>query len=277
MAAIIPKLTVLVGSIPGICEPLDETTIWQYMDFTKLVSILERKELFFARLEKVDDPYEGTTPNFNRRERLPTYTAQHPELTSEEYEKIFADTDNYLDQVRSGRMLINCWHMNPFESAAMWDLYAQRNSGIAIKTTLKRLKESLGDNTPDRIKLGLVKYIDFENEWVPEDNLYHFFLHKRRSFEHEKELRALLQLPIEGPTVMVRDGRNYVEDVRDTSDPKQKTKSGKYVTVDVDTLISNIYVAPRAPSWVGELVRLVAVRYGLNREQVIISDLYSLK
>jgi hypothetical protein len=98
----------LVGSVPGVCEPLDYTTIWQYMDFTKLVSILERKELFFARVDRVDDPYEGTIPNFNRRERMATYLAQHPDLTRERYEKIFADYDNYLELVRSGRILINC-------------------------------------------------------------------------------------------------------------------------------------------------------------------------
>jgi hypothetical protein len=153
--------------------------------------------------------------------------------------------------------------MNPFESAAMWELYAQRNSGIATKTTFKRLKDSLGDNTPDLIKFGLVKYIDFENEWEPEGNLYYPFLHKRRSFEHERELRAISQLEMEG----------------DTSDPKQKTEAeaGKYVTVDINTLISNIYVAPKAPSWVGDLVKAVAVRYGLKRDQVIKSELYSLK
>jgi hypothetical protein len=65
----------------------------------------------------------------------------------------------------------------------------------------------------------------------------------------------------------------------DTSDPKQKTEAeaGKYVTVDINTLISNIYVAPKAPSWVGDLVKAVAVRYGLKRDQVIKSELYSLK
>ena len=49
------NIRMLVGSVPRLCEPLDDTTIWQYMDFTKLVSILERKELFFVRVDEVDD------------------------------------------------------------------------------------------------------------------------------------------------------------------------------------------------------------------------------
>jgi hypothetical protein len=109
----------LIGSIPGICEPSDDSTIWQYMDFTKLVSILERKELFFARIDKVDDPYEATITDFNRLERVPTYRAQYLDLTREQIEKSSVDIDKYVELVRSGRMLINCWHMNQFESAAM--------------------------------------------------------------------------------------------------------------------------------------------------------------
>ena len=268
----------LIPPIPGIDEPPDDAAVWQYMDFTKLVSILERKELFFARIDKVDDPYEGTIANFNRRERIPTYREQYPHLTTQQIEKFSTDIDDYGELlVRSGKILINCWHVNHFESAAMWELYAQRNSGIAIKTTYKRLKDSLNKGTPDLIKFGLVKYIDFENEWVDEDNLYHRFLRKRKSFEHERELRALLQLEIEGCREIVRDGKKFYEDVKDTSNPNQKTDGGKYVSVDVDRLISNIYVAPKARSWVGELVKAVAERYNLKRDQVIISDLYSLK
>lgn len=268
----------LVGSVPGLCEPLDDTTIWQYIDFTKLVSILERKELFFVRVDLVDDPFEGMLPEFNRRERMATYKTKYPDRTEEQLQKTFHDIDNHRDElVRSGKILINCWHMNHFESAAMWDLYAQRNSGIAIKTTYKRLKDSLDKDTPDLIKFGLVKYIDFETEWEPEGNLYYPFFHKRRSFEHEKELRALIDLPIEGPTQVVKDGRAQIIDIKDPSDPKQKTKYGKYVTVNVDTLILNIYVSPRAQSWIGDLVKAVAQKYGLKRDQVIISDLYSTR
>lgn len=250
----------LISSVPGINEPSDDTTVWQYMDFTELVNILERKELFFVRIDRVTDPYEGRLPDFNRIERMPTYRAQHPERTEEQHQKSFDDDDNRADElIRQGKVLINCWHMNEFESAAMWELYAQRNSGIAIKTTFKRLKDSLEKPTTDPIKFGLAEY----NEgWVPEDNLYHRFLWKRKSFEHERELRGILQLDREG---------------EDAYDRNQITESGKYVTVDVDTLISNIYVAPKSPSWVGELVRAVAVRYGLKRDQVIISMLYSLK
>jgi len=207
---------------------------------------------------------------------MATYRAQYPERTEGQLQKSFDDIDNHADElIRQGKVLINCWHMNEFESAAMWELYAK--SGIAIKTTFKRLKDSLDKGTPELIKFGLVEYTDFKNEWMAEDNLYPRFFLKRKSFEHEKELRAVLQLELEGPTVMVRDGISYVEDVRDTSDPKQKTERGRYVTADIHTLISEIYVAPRAASWVEDSIKAVLVKYGLKSEKVNISDLYSLK
>jgi hypothetical protein len=53
--------------------PEDPTaTIWRYMDFTKLVSLLETKSLFFARADKLGDAFEGSMPhqNVNQREAL---------------------------------------------------------------------------------------------------------------------------------------------------------------------------------------------------------------
>jgi len=65
--------------------------------------------------------------------------------------------------------------------------------------------------------------------------------------------------------------------LRDTSNREQRTENGKYVTVDIAKLISNIYVAPKAASWVGAMVRTVVQTYGLKDHQVIISELNSLK
>ena len=42
-------------------EDLD-TKIWRYMDFTKFVSLLETRSLFFVRADSFTDPFEGTWP-----------------------------------------------------------------------------------------------------------------------------------------------------------------------------------------------------------------------
>ena len=85
------------------------------------------------------------------------------------------------------RFLVNSWHMNEYESAVMWDIYSTRDFGIAIQSTIKRLCDSL--EKIQKVSVPAVKYMDYNAEWI-EEFLYQPFLSKRRSFEHEKELRA---------------------------------------------------------------------------------------
>jgi hypothetical protein len=89
---------------------------------------------------------------------------------------------------------LNSWHINEYESAAMWKLYLESDEGIAIQSTLGRLNKSLKD-TKETIFIGKIKYIDYEKESIPESNQYYPFLYKRKSFEYEKELRLFLKTP----------------------------------------------------------------------------------
>lgn len=55
-----------------------------------------------------------------------------------------------LEQVQAQDwMYISCWHMNEYESAAMWKLYAKSSDAIAIQTTFQKLCESIGDEVPN--------------------------------------------------------------------------------------------------------------------------------
>lgn len=86
------------------------------------------------------------------------------------------------------RFLVNCWHINNFQSAAMWDLYSNRNFGLSIQSTVGRLKKSFTDSTRD-VDIGEIEYIDYENDTVElKPNLVlwplNSFLYKRLSFIH---------------------------------------------------------------------------------------------
>ena len=39
--------------------------------------------------------------------------------------------------------------------------------------------------------VGMVSYIDYESETFSDDNVLNYVIHKRRSFEYEKEVRAM--------------------------------------------------------------------------------------
>ena len=85
--------------------------------------------------------------------------------------------------------------MNQYESAAMWNIYSKTSESIAIQSSFKRLKDSFNSNSK-KIYIGKVNYADYNTEWIPEGNLLYPFLYKRKSFEHEKEIRAIyLELP----------------------------------------------------------------------------------
>ena len=42
-------------------QPDDPTSnVWRYMDFTKYAAMLESSSLYFARIDKLGDPFEGS-------------------------------------------------------------------------------------------------------------------------------------------------------------------------------------------------------------------------
>ena len=162
--------------------PLD-TKIWRYLDLTKLMSIFERQELFFSRADKFSDPYEGvmTKPAREEMKRLHGWT----------WDKGFKENKK--------KFCLNCWHINQFESDSMWKLYSASNMGLAIQSSIKSFIKSI--NIEDRfdVYLGKIDYLNYEADIFDYGNLFRYFLIKRKSFEHEKEVRALVNLGISNP------------------------------------------------------------------------------
>lgn len=82
--------------------------------------------------------------------------------------------------------------MNNSESAAMWNSYSYRNSGIALQSTFQRLKDSI-KFCKEEIIIGEVQYLNYRNEWLKENSLlgWKIFLTKKRPYEYERELITL--------------------------------------------------------------------------------------
>ena len=156
--------------------PKPTTKFWRYMDFTKLVSMLEKGMLFFAFASRMSDAFEGGYSRGNEELREYVYKALGPfTITSEETLR------------RRESTALSCWHANSHESAAMWKLYSSMNESICIQTTFGQLQHAL----PQGVSIWQVKYIDHETEWVPERHPLLPFFYKRKSFEHEHEYRVV--------------------------------------------------------------------------------------
>ena len=241
----------MVEDHPIFIAPEDENIkIWRYLDFTKLISLLDTRRLFFTRTDKFNDPFEGSYPRLNVEARK--YVSED---IPDESKQIYLDAMNNIKGINEQwprYVALSCWHMNKFESAAMWSLYLKSNEGIAVQSTYIRLKKSIIDN--EKVFLGIVSYIDYDKDHIKGGNILGPFVHKRKSFEHERELRALV---IKWPTET--GSLNFDEET---------IIGGVPIKVDIEELTEKIYVAPNAPKWFAKLVRTAIKRYGYDIEVI---------
>lgn len=219
--------------------------IWRYLDFTKFVFLLHRREIYFSRADQLGDRFEGSYPRGNQspREQLLRELQENVPQAADFILRSVVDTHKAV----TAWTYLNCWHIGQHESIAMWKIYTKTTEAVAVQSTYLRLRSVL----PERVLVGKVQYIDFDKGAIPENNILYPFLYKRLSFSFENELRALfLDVPIKEGAVI------YSPEVQ----PR-----GKCITVDIDTLIERIYVAPTAPIWFLELVKDVTNKYELSK------------
>ena len=220
--------------------PPTESVLWRYIDFPRLVALLEKRALFFVRADRLGDPFEGSYSKMNQTLRPGLYLGKIPE------EKL-GELRVYTSHLRRFT-LISCWHERASESEAMWRLYSREQDGIAIKTTFESLKDSL--RCTENVYIGRVAYVDYNTKFIREDNLFGPYLCKRESFEHEREVRAVIAKWTQGdePIVMQKD----ICDV------------GMDFDVDLDRLVQEVVVDARADDWVFDLVQAIVAKYKLD-------------
>jgi hypothetical protein len=226
-----------------------EVKVWRYMDFTKLISLIDSRRLFFTRADKFNDPFEGSWPKMNVAARQKVYEQMQGQLSETARAPFLKAMKNFDEINKHWRRFhaINCWHMNEHESAAMWKLYLKSDEGIAVQSTYSRLRTSLIDG--EKVFLGMVNYVDYDRDMLDGMmNTFTPFVHKRKSFEYEREVRAVIaKYPV--------SAKGIVFDEETITD-------GIKIKVDIEELIDKIYIAPSAPSWFAELVSGLVRRYG---------------
>ena len=223
---------------PSVDPPPQQAVLWRYMDLTKFVSLLKEEALFFARIDKLGDPFEGSLGKVTEALRAERFR-------DNEAARLRAAMS--LKEVRAFT-LASCWHWADYESEAMWKLYSKVRTGIAIRTDFESLSASF--ICAESIYIGKVKYVDYDDTLIPDGSLFISYLHKRKSFEHEREVRALVQALPPGEGAFSSLDAPY--DV------------GAYRAVDLSRLIHKVLVDPYADDWYLELVQSVADRYGMN-------------
>jgi hypothetical protein len=231
---------------PTFEKPKDlDVKVWRYMSLAKFLWMLQKCALYFSRSDLMGDPFEGhySKPTAMSEESFvaaqmtdPVFAAMGETIHRRNYRKIISDVSK-----EKLNLFVNCWHMNEHESLAMWKLYASQDEAICIQSTFRQLELLL----PEKAFLGIVKYIDHDRQYISVTDAFQYIVHKRKSFEHERELRAVLWKPTAGDTEMVGD-------------------RGMVVPIDLSNLIENIFISPDATPILEEVVSGLKAAYRLS-------------
>lgn len=236
--------------------------IWRYMGFSKFVSNLDKKALFFSRVDLLGDPFEGSVskPTVEAREAGLRQLQKEQGLADKVVEHLLKSSTEFTQNARAF-IFVNCWNMSEDESPALWTIYGKSEESVAVQSTFSRLVESL--NIAERsVYIGKVSYLDYEEEYMPATNIFHSSLHKRKGFDHEREIRAaIMYMPVK------ESGAIDVDSLR--------SMPGHHIAVDFGVLIERLYVHPTAPNWFLELIESVMEKYELGEKKIIRSALGS--
>lgn len=264
--------------------PPPSAKVWRYMDFTKFVSLLSKKALFFCRMDKHQaDNWEGALPKnqynallsgfresqsavirtlSDNRERA---SSAGMEDDAKYFEKLISEEQTRQEQSPEFKKFffwqryaaaICCWHKNERESAAMWKLFLSSPEGVAISTTFQALADSFKETQED-VFIGKVKYYDHLADRIPLDHPLRPLIHKRKSYEHEREIRILIYR---------FKNKDILENEDENKHPSPWGTLGDYINVDVNKVMETVHVAPKSPDWFRDLVSDVLREYGYERK-----------
>ena len=207
----------------------DAAKLWRYFNLPKLLDLLQTQALYFSRVDKLNDPFEGYPTR--KESSVAANTLLDPIL----------DVQSHLIRKCT---YVSCWSQYDVENAAMWTTYGTADGGVLIQTTFSQLASLL----PSSVYLGKVRYVsDNANELLaPAREPGEAMLRKLEYFVHEKEVRAI----------------TFDEDT--PIDEVERTRIGITAKVELEDLVETIVIQPTAPSWVVTVIRRVLEKYGFS-------------
>lgn len=185
-----------------------------------------------TRLDKLTDQHEGSL-TAQTVEAIDTY------LKANGQENGWTEQNAAFYERSRSNTFICCWHLNEYESEAMWRLYCGTDGGVAVQTTYSNLVESI--STEYDTYVGLVRYVDYATTTFESGNAFWPVMHKRAAFSHEQEVRL----------------------VRYWGDPPYPDTSPNELhhPWDIERLTSQIWVDPYQQKYFYDAVRAILERF----------------
>jgi hypothetical protein len=269
---------------PRCDTPADNTVVWRYMSFVRLMSLLESASLWLSRIDLLDDSREGRLTDLERSQ-----IREHQGENAEEFVR-------NLERQRH-TTFVNCWQENDRESMAMWDLYGRELGSVAVKSTIGRVKEALvGEGRS--ISIGRIGYLDWTQGSWP-NNVLGMAVRKAQGYKHESEVRLVTwawdlwrwdfgrtgpprifhQGQIENAIVEVLKEQSIFSDSLDQDMRRAapialnkwmqelqvaQLPHGISAAVNLAPLVEEVVLGPKEPEWIFGLVKGVLERYKLT-------------
>jgi hypothetical protein len=248
------------------------------MDLSKFLSLIHQKAIFFAKASSYEDSLEGMPTELDgfvgsdvselldvainslwanlapeaqeegskdkvaaieqarlkhEQRTIRTIFGTFPASKFSSYKSVFRAVSDWVD--------ISCWHTDAtdVESMAMWKIYGGSAASVCVESTVGDLV--LAMEIPDDVEVhaGLVSYLDYENDYVGNDDPLKVFFQKSKYYEFEKELRFVL----------------HPKQIEDLSSGREAF--GTSVYVDPVSVIKGVIVSPAASGWFFELIKLI--------------------
>lgn len=264
------------GISDAFVEP-SEDTLWRYMSFAKFMDLL-KNGLFFSKASLFNDPAEGHIPPKNVEEILAIGEKINEEYNPKwEGDTLYGSTPPFHSGIdtdaASRHTLCSCWYSQPNQSVSMWERYG--SEGVAIKTTLKRVKEGV-EGYGKYFRIGKIEYIDYDNtvdfnlrvrwknnqpRYDPNFN-YRRFLHKQKEYKDENEVRLMILAEYHSDLLIRSINRS--EALRIPFKINQKWKNnwaclemptnGVHLPITPEILIEKVFVSNKAEPYMRDLI-----------------------
>jgi hypothetical protein len=171
----------------------EDQKIWRYVGFSRFMWMLQRKQLWLSRADKLEDPWELA---LSERE-VEYLVRRHPisPVGEPPQEPALVRTKRIMEVWRK-TTYINCWCALDYESHALWRVFCGPKEGVAIQTTWGRLS-ALAQN----LRLVEVDYTGYQSK-IRTPQIEQVSIRKRQMFDYEHEVRIIAHDDTSNPNLI---------------------------------------------------------------------------
>lgn len=236
-----------------------DAPVWRYMSLEAVMATLSSRQLRLTRLDRFDDPFEGTVPHAELAQVAQQFFDAKAYSDGPRLRKAIQVNDvqrrslSWADEMRQRRVArlqcahASCWRHGD-ESEGMWRLYCKDadvpGQGVAVRTTVGKLREALQSAEVHMHPIVYRKY----HEGPPFTHELACFFHKRMGFAHEQEIRVLTY-----DAERSHEFTRYIAGF--TNAEPAMLEAHRYVAFDLAAVVDELVISPYASDEYEERVR----------------------